>query len=90
MLNSTEQEIPYAHENWKMKIYISFKLSDDVFIMLINVKMPAVGILSFISTIHFVLSWVEHGKSFINSGPGFSRRGSVTILTQKNPLIYKG
>ena len=38
--------------------------------MLINVKMPKiVGILTFMSRIHFVLS-VEHGKSFITSGPG--------------------
>ena len=28
-----------------------------------------VGILTSMSRIHFVLSWVEHGKSFINSGP---------------------
>ena len=40
--------------------------------MLINVKMPTiVGILTFMSTINFVLSRVEHGKSFIISGPGF-------------------
>ena len=32
------------------------------FIMLINVKMPTIiGILSFMSRINFVLSWVEHG-----------------------------
>ena len=37
--------------------------------MLINVKMPAiVGILTFMSMIDFVLSWVEHGKGFITSG----------------------
>ena len=39
--------------------------------MLINVKMPMiVGILTFMSRINFVLSRVEHEKSFITSGPG--------------------
>ena len=28
-----------------------------------------VGILTFMSKIHFVLSWVEHEKSFLTSGP---------------------
>ena len=28
-----------------------------------------VGILTFISRINFVLSWVDNGKSFITSGP---------------------
>ena len=38
--------------------------------MLINVKMPTiVGILAFMSMINFVLSRVEHKKSFITSGP---------------------
>ena len=37
--------------------------------MLINVKMPTfVGILTFMSRINFVLSLVEHGKSFYNLG----------------------
>ena len=55
-----------------MKKFLALSLS-DVFIMLINVKMPTiVGILTFMSRINFVLSWVEHGKSFITSGPGLS------------------
>ena len=34
-----------------------------IFILLINVKMPTnVGILTFISRINFMLSWVEHNK----------------------------
>ena len=42
---------------------LAFKLSDDVFIMLINVKVPtSVGISTFKSMIKFVLSWVEHKK----------------------------
>ena len=54
-----------------MKKFIALSLSDVVFTMLINVKMPTiVGILTFISRINFVLSYAEHGKSFITSGPG--------------------
>ena len=57
--NSTEYGISIAHK-FKMlkkkKIFLAFKLS-DVFIMLINVKMPAiVGMLAFISMINFMLS----------------------------------
>ena len=53
-----------------MKKFHALFLSDVVFIMLINVKMPTiVGILTFISMINFVLSWDEHEKSFITSGP---------------------
>ena len=55
---------------WKIKNFLAFKLSDVVFITLINVKMPTfVGILTFMSVIHFMLSWVEHEKSLITSGP---------------------
>ena len=51
---------------------IALSLSDVVFIMLINVKMPTivVGILTFMSRINFVFSRVELGESFITSGPG--------------------
>ena len=39
------------------KTFLAFKLSDDVFIMLINVKMPTiVGILTFMSMINFMIS----------------------------------
>ena len=52
-----------------MKKFLALSLS-DVFIMLINVKMQTiVGILTFMSWIKFVLSQVEHEKSFITSGP---------------------
>ena len=41
----------------KMKTFLVFKLSDGVFIMLINDKMPTiVGILTFMSMINYVLS----------------------------------
>ena len=47
-----------------------------------------VGILTFMSRIIFVLSRVEHGKSFITSGPELSLLAYVlsTIITQ--PFIY--
>ena len=46
---------------------LALDLSDIVFIMLINVKMPTiVGILTFMSRIHSCSA----GKSFITSGPG--------------------
>ena len=70
MLNSTEHEILTAHTNENTdKNCFCFK-SDVVFIMLINVKMPTiVGILTFISRINFMLSWVEHEKKIITSVP---------------------
>ena len=53
-----------------MKKFLALSLSDVVFIMPINVKMPLiVGILIFMSRINLVMSLVEHGKSFITSGP---------------------
>ena len=56
---------------WKITTFLAFNLTHVAFIMLINVKMPTiVGILTFMSMINFMLSWVEHEKSFITSGPG--------------------
>ena len=64
MLNSTEYEISTAHKKLKyrhIKKFLALILSDIVFIMLINVKMPTiVGILTFMSRINFVLSLVEY------------------------------
>ena len=54
-----------------MKKFLALSLSDVVFIMLINVKMPKiVGFFTFMSRIYFVLSLVKHGISFNTSGPG--------------------
>ena len=67
-----------------MKKFLALSLSDVVFIMLINVKMPTiVGILTFMSRINFVLSLVEHEESFITSGPGH------LIGFGMNQLIFK-
>ena len=50
----------------KMKKFLALSISDVVFIMLINVKMPTiVSILTFMSRINIVLSCVEYEKSFI-------------------------
>ena len=54
----------------KNRDFLAFKLSNVVFIMQINVKMPTiVGILTFISMIIFMLTYIEHDKSFITAGP---------------------
>ena len=51
--------------------FLALSLSDVVYIMLIHVKMSTiVGILTFMSRINFVLSWVSIEKSFITSGQG--------------------
>ena len=47
-----------------MKKFLALSLSDVVFIMLINV-----GILTFMSRINFMLSWIEHEKCFITPRP---------------------
>ena len=61
ILTSTEHEVSTAPKNGNNEklrsFFSSLNLSDIVFIMLINVKMPTiVGILTFISRIKFVLS----------------------------------
>ena len=49
---------------------LALSISDVVFIMLVNIKMPTiVGILTFMSRINLVLSWVEYEKSFKTFGP---------------------
>ena len=55
-----------------------FKSLDVASIMLINVKIPTiVDILTFMGRIYFVLSWVEHEKSFITSGLGYGILSTV-------------
>ena len=58
MLNRSEHEISTVHKTkmLKNKTFIAFKLSDVVFVMLINIKMPPyVVILTFMSMINFML-----------------------------------
>ena len=70
MLNSAKREFQLLIES---KIHVlknnesCLKHSDGVFILLINVQMPTVVILTFMSRINFMLSWVEHVKSFFHS-----------------------
>ena len=48
---------------WERKKYLPLKLSDVVFILLINAnRSTKVGILAFINTLNFMLSWFEHEK----------------------------
>ena len=48
--------------------------------MLINVKIPTiVGILTFMSRINFVLSWVGYKKSVITSVPDQSSMGALYV-----------
>ena len=62
----------------QIKKFLALSLSDIVFIMLINVKMPTiVGILTFMSRINFVLSRVEYENSFITLGPGSNLLANV-------------
>ena len=62
---------------------LAVKLPDIVFIMLIIVKMPTmVGILKFISIINFMLSLVEHEKSFITSGSGRKAPRGLYIVSK--------
>ena len=73
MLNSAEHEILNAH-NYKKYQEIQLFVGEDkprkLFFPLINVEMPTVvGILTFMSRKHFMLSCVEHVKSIITSGP---------------------
>ena len=61
--------------------FLAFKLSNVAFSMLINVKMPTlVGILTFISMLNFVLSWIEHEKSFIVPRPDLDPKHSLVVF----------
>ena len=65
------------------KGFVDFKLSDDVFILLINVKMPTiVGILTSMSRINFILScWAW--KKFYNLR---ARESKYKVLTQASVI----
>ena len=70
VLNSRNFNCSLKLKYRQMKKFLAFSLSDVVFIMLINVKMPIiVGILTFMSSINSMPRRVKHGKSFITSGP---------------------
>ena len=71
MLNSDEHEVLNAHKFKYIKKFSFFlaQVSLECYFLLRIVKMPIIaGILTFMSWKIFMLSWVEHGKSFITSG----------------------
>ena len=88
MFNSTEHEISTAH---KTKIPTNkdvscFKYLRRCIYQAKNIKMPTiVGILTFMSKINFVLSCVEHEKSFITSGP--DRNPQRHVYSLRGPLV---
>ena len=46
-----------------MKYFHTFRLSDGILIMLINVKMQTIaGILTFMNMVNLILSWDDHEK----------------------------
>ena len=62
-----------------------------LFLPLINVKMPTiVGILTFMSRKNFMLSWVEHEKSFITSGPGRRYTPSSSVIKYCSSGVANG
>ena len=70
---STEFQLLISTKYQQIMKFLALGLSDVLFIMLINVKMPTiVDILTLISRINFVLGWVEYGKGFITLGPDFT------------------
>ena len=74
MLSSVEHQIlnAYKYENMKKFTFLGSDKPRMLFFPLINVKVPTVvGILTFMSRKNFMLSLLEHEKSFITSRPGF-------------------
>ena len=63
-------EILVSIKIWRKSAFSGLDKPIMLFFLLIIVKMPTiVGILIFISSKNFMLSWAEHGKIFIPSGP---------------------
>ena len=74
MLISTEHEISLGHKNKNIKIFKTFFMLNSAELAQLswawNNFQNFVTILRFINKTNFMLSWVEHEKSFITSGPG--------------------
>ena len=63
-------------------IFSCLKPSDGAVILLIIVKMSRIfGILTFMGRINFMLSKIEHEKSFITLGPGVSSMSPQVLTT---------
>ena len=84
MLSSVKHEVLNAHKYKKYQEIRRLLGSDKLRMLsspLINVKMPTiVGILTFMSRKNFMLSWVEHEKCFITSGPGHCSKFKIAKL----------
>ena len=66
---------------WKDQIFLVLKLSDAVFILLINVKMPTiVGILTFMSRMNFMLQLSWEWKQFYTLGTVLQVTGWAPVV----------
>ena len=73
--------------------FLGSHLPTMLFFLLINVKMPTiVGILTLMSRKNFMLSRVEHEKSFITLGPGEQNTGFIKMVDKfdMNLTPYRG
>ena len=72
----------------KINTFFAFKLTDIIFIMLVNVKVPTiVGILTLMSMINFMLHLGEHEKSCIISGPDCLCDVHAQVISGQCPII---
>ena len=70
----------------KHKDFFLLLKPSDVYILLLNVKMPTiVGILTFMSGINFMLSRVGHENSYIS---GFTLFGSIKLSKHLGKIRY--
>ena len=96
MLNSIEYKNLIAHMYENIKKFSIFQAQiglECYFFLLIDVKMPTVvGILTLMSKKKFMLSCVEHEKSFIASGPDLQYDQWQHILSYlpSHAKIWKG
>ena len=85
-----EHEISTSLNDKMLKIltFLAFKLSDVVFVMLINFKMPTiVGILIFRSRIIFVISYLSMEKSCITLWPSLEIIKLIFMLSSTEKEI---
>ena len=76
MLNSAEHEICFVYQSWntdKISKLLSASSAE------LSMKKVLFLFLIFMTKWNFMLSWVEHEKSLITSGPGLSDTTLITI-----------
>ena len=72
----------------EFRLLLSSDKSRMLFFLLINVKIPiVVGILTFMNRKTFIISWVEHEKRFITSGPDKAKQNDSVSLFKR---VIKG